>query len=61
MNDMNEGDVMECDRCGKDVEADIERCLEDGGPEECSHCGLGLPDPGPEWRLENGWDEPEED
>ncbi len=45
----------ECPRCGRDTEADRIRHLEDGGPNQCSHCGRPLDDAPAGWMVANGY------
>lgn len=45
----------ECARCGQDTEDDLVRHYEDGGPRECSRCGLTIPVPGISWQTNNGY------
>lgn len=51
-----------CNRCDHDIEADVVRHYDDGGPDQCSRCGLTFPEIPAEWLEENGytvdeWDE----
>ncbi len=45
----------ECPRCGRDTEADRVRHLEEGGPNQCSHCGRPLDDAPAGWMVANGY------
>lgn len=50
-----DGDLT-CARCDHDTTEDLIRHLDEGGPSQCSRCGLELPEPGEAWRSANGYE-----